>query len=211
MADPRSGVHADALNCPACGAPVTLAHRFVKMVVCGHCGSTLAVQNDRLDPTGKSAALADLPTRFRVGQEGAVRGRPFRVLGRVRFTTDDGPWDEWYLAFADGEIAWLEEEEGGYTLARPQPLRSPVPPFDQVRVGNSFPVNDQSFFVTERCRAQVAGAEGQLFFRARPGQPVQFVDGNLGGRTAAIEYGEDAIEYTVGEPLRRDEVTLVGE
>jgi hypothetical protein len=190
---------------------VTLAHRFVKMVVCGHCGSTLAVHDDRLDPTGKSAALAELPTRFRVGAQGAVRGRPFRILGRVRFTTEDGPWDEWYLAFDDGGVAWLEEEEGGYTLSSPEPLRNAVPAFEEAGLGTTFDVNGQRFFVTERCRAQVAGAEGQLLFRAVPGQSVKFLDGNLGGRTAAIEYGEDAIEYTIGEPLRRDDVTLIGE
>jgi hypothetical protein len=190
---------------------VVLEHRFVKMVVCAHCGNTLAVENDRLDPTGKSAALVELPTRFRVGQHGAVRGQPFRILGRVRFMTEDGPWDEWYLAFDDGSVAWLEEEEGEYTLSRPQPLRSPVPPFDQVRVGTTLAVNDQSFFVTERCRARVAGAEGQLLYRVRPGHEVQFVDGNLGGRTAAIEYTEDEIEYCVGESLARADVTLAGE
>lgn len=205
------GARGEALNCPACGAPVAIEHRFVKMVVCAHCGSTLAVHDDRLDPTGKSAALAELPTRFRVGARGAVRGRPFQILGRVRLTTDDGPWDEWYLAFADGAVAWLEEEEGGYTLAFPEPLRTPVPPFEAARLGETFDVNGKRFFVTERCRAQVAGAEGQLLFRAVPGQSVCFVDGNLGGRTAAIEYGEDAIEYTVGEPLSRADVTLDGE
>jgi ribosomal protein S27AE len=211
MDAPQGGARAEALNCPACGAPVALAHRFVKMVVCGHCGSTLAVHDDRLDPTGKTAALAELPTCFRVGARGAIRGRPFQILGRVRLTTEDGPWDEWYLAFDDGAVAWLEEEEGGYTLAYPEALRTQVPPFDAARLGMTFDVNGQRFFVTERCRARVAGAEGQIFFRVVPGREVQFLDGNLGGRTAAIEYGEDAIEYTVGEPLRRDDVTLDGE
>lgn len=211
MTAPQGGARIDALNCAACGAPVTLAHRFVKMVVCSHCGSTLAVQDDRLDPTGKSAALAEIPTRFQVGVRGAIRGRPFTILGRVRFTTDDGPWDEWYVAFDDGAVAWLEEEEGGYSLAFPEPLRTPVPPFDQARLGSTFDVNGGRFFVTERCRATVAGAEGQLFFRVVPGRQVQFLDGNLGGRTAAIEYGEDAIEYTVAEPLSREDVLLDGE
>jgi hypothetical protein len=207
--DPGSASGA-ALNCPACGAPVALAHRFVKMVVCAHCGNTLAVENDRLDPTGKSAALADLPTRFQVGQRGAVRGRPFRILGRVRFTTEDGPWDEWYLAFDDGEIAWLEEEEGEYVLSSPESLRSAVPAFDEMRVGTTLTVNGQPFFVTERCRARVAGAEGQLLYRVRPGHEVRFVDGNIGGRMAAIEYTDDAIEYCVGESLERADVTLAG-
>ena len=59
--------------------------------------------------------------------------------------------------------------------------------------------------------AKVAGAEGQLFYRVSPGQPVLFVDGNLGGKVAAIEYGNDEIEYTVGEPIGRADITVDGE
>jgi uncharacterized protein DUF4178 len=202
---------ATTLSCPSCGGRVQLDNRFVKMVVCGYCGSTLAVQNDRLDPTGKTAALADYPTRFAVGQTGRLRERPFRVLGRVRFEDEDGYWDEWYLQMDDGTIAWLEEEEGEYTLSRKQPLTSPVPPFDAVRVGTTLTVNGQPFFVTERCRAQVAGAEGQLFYRVRTGQPVRFVDGNIGGRLAAIEYGDEEIEYTTGEVVEGTEIVLDGQ
>src|SRR5688572_26054085 len=101
---------ATTLSCPSCGGRVQLSHRFVKMVVCGYCGSTLAVENDRLDPTGRTAALVDYPTRFAVGKSGRLRGRPFQVLGRVRFEDEDGYWDEWYLQFEDGTVAWLEEE-----------------------------------------------------------------------------------------------------
>src|SRR5436305_12125276 len=73
-----------ALTCPSCGGTVELANRFVKMVVCGYCGNTLAVENDRLDPTGKTAALVDYPTRFKVGQTGHLCGKGFHILGRVR-------------------------------------------------------------------------------------------------------------------------------
>lgn len=202
---------ATSLNCPSCGGPVELANRFVKMVVCAYCGNTLAVQNDRLDPTGKTAALVDYPTRFAVNMTGRLRGRPFRVLGRVRFEDEDGYWDEWYLAFDDGSVAWLEEEEGAYTLSRNEPLTSAVPDFEEARVGTTLTINGRPFFVTERCRARVAGAEGQLLFRVRPGQPVRFVDGNVGGRVAAIEYGDEEIEFTVGEGIGRDEIVLDGE
>lgn len=200
-----------ALNCPSCGGRVELANRFVKMVVCPYCGSTLAVENDRLDPTGKTAALVDYPTRFRVGQTGRLQGRAFRILGRVRFEEEDGYWDEWYLQFADGGLAWLEEEEGECVLSRKERLTTPVPEFDAVRVGSTLDVNGQSFFVTGRCRARIAGAEGQLFYRARPGQPVRFVDGNLGGRVAALEYGDEAIEYTHGDVVDPEAIALDGE
>ena len=199
------------MSCPACGGPVELSNRFVKMVVCPYCGNTLAVQPDGLDPTGKSAKLADYPTRFSIGATGALHGKPYRILGRVRFQDDESYWDEWYLELHDGEIAWLEEEEGEYTLSRKQPLTTQVPSFEEARVGSSIYINGQPFFVTERCRARVAGAEGQLFYRVSPGQPVQFVDGNLGGKVAAIEYGNDEIEYTVGEPISRADITVDGE
>jgi hypothetical protein len=202
---------ASSLNCPACGGPVEMENRFVRMIVCGYCGNTLAVEDTGLDPTGKSAKLAETPTRFRVGATGSLRGSPYRILGRVRYQDDDCHWDEWYLEFNDGSIAWLEEEEGQYTLSHAQPLTSEVPSYDQARVGSTIAVNGQPFFVTERCTARVAGAEGQLYFRAFPGRTVRFVDGNIGGRTAAIEYGEDEIEFFVGEPLRRSEITVDGE
>ena len=199
---------ATALKCPSCGGPLPIEHRFVRMVACHYCGTTSEVTDHGLDPTGKTAKLVDLPTRFRVGQSGKLRGRPFRVLGRVRYGYDEGVWDEWYLAFEDGDAGWLEEEEGEYTLSRAERLRTPAPPFEEVRVGTRFDVNGYPFFVTERCRARVAGAEGQLFFRAVPGRPVNFVEGNVGGKIAYLEYTEDAVEFGVGEPLPREDVEL---
>ncbi|MFN3650474.1 MAG: DUF4178 domain-containing protein [Armatimonadota bacterium] len=201
---------ATSLNCPSCGAPLPIEHRFVKMVACQYCGAVSEVTDAGLDPTGKTAKLAPLPTRFRVGQRGRLQGRPFQVLGRVRYANEDGPWDEWYLAFEDGDAAWLEEEEGEYTVSRRERLRTPAPLFDEARVGSRWTVNDYPFFVTERCRARVAGAEGQLFFRAVPGTPVQFLDGNIGGRMAYLEYGEDEIEFGIGEPVPRSAVELEG-
>jgi hypothetical protein len=205
---------ATQLACPVCGAAVHLENRFVKLVVCKYCNSSLFVQNEKLDPTGKTAALVDYPTRFAVGKKGTLRssqhpgGKSFRVLGRVRFEDEDSFWDEWFLEMEGGAFAWLEEEEGEYSLTRRTPLKGAVPDFDKVRVGAMLTVNGKPFFVTGRVRAQVTGAEGQLFYRARPSQEVRFVDGNIQGRLAAIEYGEDAIEYTEGEVIELDDVVF---
>lgn len=197
-----------SLNCPSCGAPLPIEHRFVRMVACRYCDTTSEVTDEGLDPTGKTARLAPLPTRFHVGQRGRLRGRPFQVLGRVRYAYDEGVWDEWYLAFDDGDAGWLEEEDGQYTLSRREPLHTPAPGFEEARVGTRWDVNGHPFFVTERCRARIAGAEGQLFYRAVPGRPVRFLDGNLGGRTAYLEYTEDAIEFGTGDPVPHHDVEL---
>jgi hypothetical protein len=199
---------ATSLKCPSCGGPLPIEHRFVRMVACKYCDTVSEVTDDGLDPTGKVAKLAPLPTRFRVGQHGRINGRGFQVLGRVRYSYEDGVWDEWYLAFDDGDAGWLEEEDGEYTLCRNERLRDAVPPFDQLRVGSQFPANGHPFFVTERCRARIAGAEGQLFYRAVPGKAVNFVEGNIGGRIAYLEYTDDAIEFGLGDPLPRASVVL---
>lgn len=199
---------AKSLNCPSCGGTLDVANWFVRMVVCRYCGSTVAIENERLELLGKGAALVQSPTRFAVGLSGSLSSKPFRILGRVRYEADDGYWDEWYLEFGDGSTALLEEEEGEYTLSQKQSLASAVPAFEQVSVGTTLTINGQLFFVTERCRAHVAGAEGQLPYRVRPGQPVRFIDGNTGGQVAALEYSEEAIEYSVGAPLGRDEIVM---
>jgi hypothetical protein len=199
---------ATAIKCPSCGGPLQVEHRFVRMVACPYCDTTSEITDDGLDPTGKTAKLAPLPTRFRVGQQGTFKGRSFRILGRVRYEYDEGVWDEWYLAFDDGDAGWLEEEDGETTLSRRESLRTVPPPFEEARVGTRFDVNGYPFFVTERCRARIAGAEGQLFYRAVPGRPASFVEGNIGGRSAYLEYGEDAIEFGVAEPVSREELRL---
>ena len=93
--------------------------------------------------TAIPAKLADYPTRFRIGATGTLRGDPYRILGRVRFQDDESYWDEWYLELHNGEIAWLEEDEGQYILSRKQQLTSRVPSFDDARVGSTITVNGE--------------------------------------------------------------------
>ncbi|MBM3947190.1 MAG: DUF4178 domain-containing protein, partial [SAR202 cluster bacterium] len=171
-----------SLNCPGCGGPVLVENRAVRMVVCSYCAGLLEVVPGGVQIAGAAARMAPLPTQFRVGQTGRIRGTLFHILGRVRYAYDEGVWDEWYLGLGDGQAAWLEEDDGEYVLARPEELRTPAPPFEQLRVGTQVSVNGYSFMITERCRARVASAEGQLFRNARMNRPVQFAEGNVGGR-----------------------------
>lgn len=200
--------HTQSLNCPNCGGPVRVEHRSVRMVACGYCAGLLEVVPDGVRMAGTAARLVPLPTQFRVGQTGTIRGRTFQVLGRVRYAYDEGVWDEWYLALDDGQPAWLEEDDGEYILARPEELQGGVPGFDQLRVGVRVTVNGYSFMITERCRARVAGAEGQLFSRALLNRPVNFVEGNAGGRIAYLEFSDDGVEFGIGEPLDRADVRV---
>jgi hypothetical protein len=196
------------LKCPSCGAALPVEHRFVRMVACKYCDTVSAITDHGLDPTGKTARMAPLPSRFQVGLRGKLKGRPFQTLGRVRYSYDEGVWDEWFLSFDDGDAGWLEEDSGQVVLSRREPLLTTPPPFGELTLGSRFAVNDYTFFVTERCSARIAGAEGQLYYNAVPGRPVQFVTGNIGGRTAYLEYTDDAIEFGIGDPVTRGDLEL---
>src|SRR5688500_5257420 len=123
---------ADAtLNCPTCGRPLKRDNRFVRMIVCQYCENLCEVTDEGLTPAGSMGKLVPLPTMFRVGLTGKLRGKFFQVLGRVRYRYDEGMWEEWYLGLENGAAAWLEEDEGEWTLAQVEPLQGPAPPFEQ--------------------------------------------------------------------------------
>ncbi len=140
---------------------------------------------------------------FEIGQMGEIGKHWFRVVARVVYEGEDGPWDEWCLELQDGSLAYLEQEDGQTILMRKQRLTTVVPPFNQTQVGMRFLVNGAPFFVVERNRARVTQIEGELPYPLRIGQSVLFVDGNSDGRPAVLEYGEDAIEYGIGEIIER--------
>jgi LSD1 subclass zinc finger protein len=198
-----------SIQCPNCGAPIELQHGAVKMVVCAYCQTATAVSKEGADPTGKSAQLADFDPILRLGQHGKIKGRDFTAIGRLRFEYDDGYWDEWFCAFDGGmEYAWLHEDEGELALIQRVDLVDPIPAFESVQVGSTLMAGGHEIYVTEKNEGQIVGGEGQLALSFRPGQPVQYLDGNAGGKIAMIEYNPDGIELCVGEAIDIDELEL---
>ncbi len=202
---------ARTLACPACGASLRIEDRFARVVICEYCGASALVTPEGLDPTGKRAQLLDAPSRFHIGAKGEARGRRFSVRGRIRYSYEDGFWDEWFLLDERGKGRWLQEDEGMYTLYEKKRITTEIPPFGTYRVGARYPIEQLTLFVTETRKARIAGAEGELRFRLLPGDEVGFVDGNAQGRLVSIEFGDEEIELCIGDPLEYEDVTLEGE
>ena len=196
------------LACPACGGSLEIDSVFTSLIVCPYCGQSLFVHDSGVDPTGQTAKLVDLPSRLAVGRPGAVQGRAFRVLGRVRFANDDGPWDEWFVQFADSQVGWIEENEGALSLTFKHALTTPVPPVEQVRLGSTLSVNGQRMFVSARGHATVAGAEGQIELALPPGRDVQYITGNASGQALRVLQSEQSISLYIGQPLEFADVVM---
>ncbi len=187
---------------------MSLDSHLSKVVVCEYCGSTLILKDGALDPTGRKAKLAQYPSRFAVGRKGTIKGSPFRVLGRVRYDYGDGFWDEWFLVFDDGRTAYLQEDEGEYTLFVKKRLTSAVPPWEELHAGSRFRAGEYEVFVNEKGSATISGGEGQIGWRFLPGDTLKYIDGIGGGKVISIEYAGDEIDMSVGDSLDYDDVSV---
>ncbi len=198
----------ETLNCPSCGAPLPVEHRFVKMVTCDFCEQISLLKRGSLELTGKAATLVALPSNLYLDATGRLNGRSFRVLGRLQYAYEAGYWHEWFLVFDDGTAGWLQEDEGRFTFYQKETLTTPAPPFEQIRVGQHVPVSGHQVFVTEKAEAQIVGGEGQLAFTILPGQQIRYIDGLSGEAQVSIEYTDDEVEFMVGQAVPQDALVL---
>ena len=196
-----------SLHCPSCGAPLPVAHRFVKMVACDFCEQISLLQRGALTLVGKTATLTQLPSNLYLDATGHLNGRSFRILGRLQYAYEAGYWHEWFLVFEDGTGGWLQEDEGRYTFYQKETLTT-APSFEQVRVGERVRISGHQVFVTEKGEAQIVGGEGQLAFAILPGEQVRYIDGHSNGTQVSVEYTADEVELMVGQAIPRDALVL---
>ena len=196
-----------AFNCPSCSAPLEVENRFSRVVICQYCNQTSEITPKGLDPSGKAPQLVASPSILSLGATGKIEGKPFRVLGRLRYQYDGGFWDEWFLSVDGGQV-WLQEDDGEFTAFEKESLKSAVPPFDDIYVGSMVEVNNLSLFVVERTEAIIAGGEGELYFRVTPGMEANCIDGNAGGETYSLEYTPNEINLSRGRDVDRSAIRL---
>ena len=198
------------MNCTTCGAPLKIENQFVRSVTCEFCGSAYIVSGgDGLNAAGKTASLADYPSRLSVGDQGEIQGRTFTVLGRVRYTYDEGFWDEWQIEWHDGAPPdWLEEDEGYWTLYKRERVRGPIPSPEEISGGNSYTINNKSVFISEERTARVMGSEGQ-FSSVLPLQgDFTYVTGSAGDNIMSVNYWPGEIDLSIGTELEPHEIKL---
>jgi hypothetical protein len=196
------------ISCPSCGGPLQIDSAFTTFMVCTYCGQSLFVRDTGVDLAGKTAKLADFASRLSIGAHGKIKGQTFQVLGRVRFQNDYGYIDEWFLQFDNQRVGWVDEDEGDLMLTFKTKLTSPLPPFEQIRVGSFIPLGSDRMFVSEKGNATVVGAEGQVAMSARPGQAVQYIDGNAANKAIRLLIDDNGITLYTGEPLQFSDLQI---
>lgn len=196
------------LRCPSCEAPLELAYRFSKVVVCRYCHQTSMIGPAGLDPLAPGNGLVDTPSVLEVGAVGHIHETPFQVLGRLRFAYPGGLWDEWLLLGEDDQITWLQEDDGTFVAFRMMEMPSGLPLFDELSVGSQVTIDGNSMLVTEKTRAMIAGGEGELPFVVIPGADVNCVDLTGAGAVYALEYLPEETTFSFGRPVPADQLKV---
>ena len=198
-------------ECPSCGAPVSFRWSGAVQTTCDYCRSILVRHDVDLERVGRVADLPPDSSPVQRGTEGRWRGRPFVVVGRIRYQYGRGRWSEWHLRFADGGGGWLSDAqlEWAVTEQAAAPLDLPAP--ERLAVGRRVALAEGAFTVASVTRARYLGVEGELPFTYWDKAEVPFVDlRGPNGRFATIDGSERPPLLFVGEAVPYEALALTG-
>ena len=208
-------------SCPQCGADFSFRSRFSVYGVCVYCQQMLVRdQSGSLAAhgvmEGRAVDLGDEWNALQLGVEGRFDDASFRILGRLRQSTDQGVWDEWCLDFAAQGLGWLAQAQGtlcvswALTDTTSNPA-TPAPPLERLAPGVRVELEGRTYAVEEIVRARCSYSEGELPFAAPVGRIVTTVDcvGDQGA-FAGLEYSTDGVRRYAGRYVQWDELKLRG-
>lgn len=197
------------MHCPSCAAEIDVDLRHANFHVCPYCQTASVVDKEALRLSGTMAVLSAPRGPLFVGAAGTVRGRQFRVLGRVRYGYEEGFWDEWYLRLDEQDEAWISEDEKRLALETRIEGAIPWPGDEAQQPGASLKIGDKTWQVRERGRAICEGGEGQLPFQIIAEEKIPFLDLRSGEQHATLEREADGeVRMFVGEALGPGELEV---
>ncbi|MEE3373219.1 MAG: DUF4178 domain-containing protein [Planctomycetota bacterium] len=200
--------------CPGCGAPIEFGLANSLVVVCESCQSLVGRADGHFDDYGKVAQLADIASPLAVGVQGTHRGKPFVVTGRIQIEhAGGGTWNEWYLAFRDGQSwAWLAENQGNYSLTfrKKVPGQAALPHPDTLDIGEELAIPTAGRMrVVEIGQATTIAAEGELPCQPRPGEAITYADlSGSAGKVATLDGSNSRPVLYLGRAVTLEQLGL---
>jgi hypothetical protein len=196
-------------NCPNCGAPVKFLWSSAIQTTCEYCHSILVRRDVDLEKVGVVADLPPDSSPLQIASEGAYKGKPFVVVGRILYEYELGGWNEWHIVFNDGKSGWLADAQLEYDVSFLTPPPSALPNRDALVTGNRFQWDGAEYAVTAITRAHYKGVQGELPFEYWDKSDVTFADlRTADGRFGTIDYSEEKPLLFLGEALEFDDLKL---
>jgi hypothetical protein len=200
---------ADALNCPSCGAAITMrAHGWAVSVVCAACGAQLDATNANLRILQYGERVRLTP-RIPLGTRGTWKGAPWEVIGcqLVTITVEgvDYSWTEYVCFNPYRGFLYLSEYEGHWNVIEKLKRR---PLADTMGNQATVLLDGRRYKHFQTATARTAAALGEFPWELRVGDVVvsqDFVDPPfiLSAEASAGEVTWSQGTYTRPELIRK--------
>ncbi|HXG12430.1 MAG TPA: DUF4178 domain-containing protein [Gemmataceae bacterium] len=199
------------VQCPWCGGTVEL-HRGKESAPCRRCGATVT-REDLRRADAQTAGRFVNTTPLRLGMTARFDGKEYELIGRmVLGMIEEGVtyfWDEFVLVGPDGQVLFVEYDEGRWLRMEPFTPWKPLTPAQarKLVVGSSFsPGKGPPATVNLVSRATVHRIEGDLPWPARVGDARDYCDAQRLNELYAVEWDDEEVECFRGRLLSRREV-----
>lgn len=189
------------LECPNCGSPIDQFNATSQALVCPTCGSHVSIGMETAELLSPGKKLPPAPRPIKIGDRATIASTEYMVLGRILYRgVHEGEaftWNEWLLGGTDGQMLWLSLDEKGFAFFRKIRFRQQFNP----QVDTRLELGEKKIFIHERYSAQIIGAEGELTWRAKPGERVFVAEGAGNGLKYSIQQTAEELEVHEGRPL----------
>ncbi|QDF02763.1 DUF4178 domain-containing protein [Myxococcus xanthus] len=197
-------------KCPSCGAMVEFTAGSAQVVVCGYCQTVVARKGLDFESHGKIGSIVPTDSPLQLRAEGRYRKAAYTIVGHLQKDHGAGPWDEWYVEFADGRTGWLSESEGAFHLMFDMGPEEGVA-LEDLHPGERLHLRDRAWVIEERGHGRVVAAAGQLPSDVDPTQDAWYVDATgPKGTFLTLDFGTrgHSPEAFVGEALKLEQLGI---
>ncbi|MGM0596653.1 MAG: DUF4178 domain-containing protein [Myxococcota bacterium] len=201
-----SELNVKQVECVNCGAKIDIRSGLrMKTFACDYCGSVC--ENDEVRYIQDQHALKQkfAPMSFlKLGLKANFLGSEYQIVGRVRYTggeyesTETWVWDDWFLISPTGFPLWISEDETGFYLTK---IHNPSTFHDPYTFSSNYFVDGKQYKVEDRAFSTLEYIEGELTWRAVPGEVVNYIEAINGDSIFTIEYSDSEVQYYTGEKL----------
>jgi hypothetical protein len=199
---PPGPLQVQSLNCPGCGAALTLRSLSLAVtVVCEHCHSILDAQDPKLTVLQKfKAAVDEDPPLIPLGTRGKIRGAAYEVIGFQRRTLQaDGisySWHEYVLFNPYKGFRYLTEYNGHWNDT--SRLRS-LPTVSRNLGPTTLTYLGETYKHFQSCKAKTSFVLGEFPWQVRVGESANVDDYVAPPRIISRESTGQEMTWSMGE------------
>jgi hypothetical protein len=176
--------------------------------VCAYCHSSVVRQAEQLARLGRIADEFLDYSPLKLGETGQWGGRPFTLVGRLQYGYDGARWTDWQVAFTDGSLASLSEDNGAFVFSKPVATPARLPAFAAWRLGQGSKIGGRQFTVSLVQTVSLIAAGGELGHLPPTDQGFGLVElRSEDGWVCSIEFASDPPAVWVGQAV---ELTALG-